>query len=329
MFLLPPGEHWPGADLNWNSDRWWDRPQALQAFREMCEEYLHHWVPEYPGGEGRGILICAGGKRLYTNAWVCINMLRHVGCDLPIQVWCREGEISGYMAKLLKPLDVEIVEGEEVRKEYPVRILHGWELKAFAILRSKFKEVLLLDADNVPVKNPLYLFETPEYFKTGTTFWPDYGRLERHRNAWKMMGLDYVDEPEFETGQILVDRQKCWRALCLSMYLNEYSDFTYNHIHGDKDTFHLAFRKAGHDYSMPSKGIHSLDATMCQHDFQGNRIFQHRNMDKWMLDKVNRKIHGFMYEEECRKFINVLKTKWRGEVATKVPGDGERTFSSK
>lgn len=41
----------------------------------------------YPQGryEGRGIVICAGGARLFTCAWVLIGILRRVvGCKLPI-----------------------------------------------------------------------------------------------------------------------------------------------------------------------------------------------------------------------------------------------------
>jgi hypothetical protein len=46
--------------------------------------------PPFPGGrfDGRGIVICAGGARLFTCAWVCAGLLRrHLGCTLPIEVW--------------------------------------------------------------------------------------------------------------------------------------------------------------------------------------------------------------------------------------------------
>jgi hypothetical protein len=32
---------------------------------------------------------------------------------------------------------------------------------------------------------------------------------------------------------------------------------------------------------MPSRGIDALPGVMCQHDFEGRRLFQHRNMRKW------------------------------------------------
>ena len=37
--------------------------------------------------QGRGIVICGGGLRYFPSAWVCINMLRRLGCGLPIQLW--------------------------------------------------------------------------------------------------------------------------------------------------------------------------------------------------------------------------------------------------
>ncbi|GIW83170.1 MAG: hypothetical protein KatS3mg105_4977 [Gemmatales bacterium] len=37
--------------------------------------------------EGRGIVIAAGGVKFQINAWVCIRMLRDLGCQLPIQCW--------------------------------------------------------------------------------------------------------------------------------------------------------------------------------------------------------------------------------------------------
>jgi Mannosyltransferase putative len=58
-------------------------------FHEMQDAIIKAAMP-YPEGRfaGRGIVICAGGTRLFTCAWVCISLLRStVGCKLPIQVW--------------------------------------------------------------------------------------------------------------------------------------------------------------------------------------------------------------------------------------------------
>jgi len=257
---------------------------------------------------GRGIVIAAGGERYFTCAWVCIHMLRRLGCELPIEVWhLGSDEMDDEMRNLLSSIGVCVVDGREMLQTHPVRILNGWELKAYSLLHSRFSEVLFIDADNVPVVDPGFLFDTQEYQACGAIFWPDYGRLERHRKIWRITGVEYQDEPEFETGQIVVDKRRCWRALNITMHLNEYSDFYYRYIHGDKETFHIAWRKLRQPYAMPNHFIHALRGTMCQHDFEGRRIFQHRNMEKWSFEKPNARVHGFLFEKECLSFIKELR----------------------
>jgi hypothetical protein len=174
------------------------------------------------------------------------------------------------------------------------------------MLHCPFEEVLLLDADNVAVVNPEFLFETAPYRESGAIFWPDYGRLAATRLIWELCGVSYRDEPEFESGQIVVNKRKCWKALNLTMWFNEHSDFFYQHIHGDKETFHMAWRKLDQPYAMPEKGIHPLPMTMCQHDFEGRRIFQHRNLEKWSILWEGSSIPGFWYEAECREYLRDL-----------------------
>ena len=100
------------------------------------------------------------------------------------------------------------------------------------------------------------------------------------------------------------------------MHLNEHSDFYYRHLHGDKDTFHFAWRMLGREYAMVPHPIHTIPGTMCQHDFDGNRLFQHRNRDKWSITGTNRQIEGFLHEEICQEFVRefaVLTQKFSGE----------------
>ena len=63
---------------------------------------------------------------------------------------------------------------------------------------------------------------------------------------------------------------------------------------------------------MPAKPIFRLRHTMCQHDFTGRRIFQHRNLDKWSLYIPNKAISGFLWEKECLGYLAELRTKWSG-----------------
>lgn len=275
-------------------------------------ESVRNCPPAPLAANGRGIVICGGGGKYLPCAWVEIKMLRMLDCQLPIELWHLAGEVPEYFAEILAELGVRTVDASALLPSKPARTLRGWEMKAYAILHCPFREVLLLDADNVPVKDPSYLFDLQEFKRSGAVFWPDYRCLGPTRAIWEICGVEYRHEPEFETGQILVDKVRHWLPLNLAMHYNEHSDFYYRHIHGDKETFHMAFRRLEVEYSMPIHSIHPIEGTMCQHDFDGNRVFQHRNFAKWSLFGANRRVGGFLYEDECLAFLNELRGKWIG-----------------
>ncbi len=94
--------------------------------------------------------------------------------------------------------------------------------------------------------------------------------------------------------------------------MNEHSDFWYRYIHGDKETFHFAWRKLGMEYAMPARPIEPMEGVMCPHDVDGSRVFQHRNLAKWTLDRPNRLIPGFLFEEQAIDFLQQLRAQWAG-----------------
>jgi hypothetical protein len=53
---------------------------------------------------------------------------------------------------------------------------------------------------------------------------------------------------------------------------------------------------------------------MCQHDFSGRRIFQHRNTDKWNLFLRNKQVDDFWFETECRQYLLQLRQRWDGRI---------------
>jgi hypothetical protein len=137
---------------------------------------------------------------------------------------------------------------------------------------------------------------------------------------WRSFGLRVPDEPEFATGQILVDKQKSWPALCLAGWINENSDFFHQYTHGDREAFHLAFRKMKKNYSLVQKPVHPMEGTLCQHDFQGRRIFQHRTSAKRNL-VLNKPVKGFWLEEQCHGYLAELKRVWDGRFDNIFRGD--------
>lgn len=276
-------------------------------------EFLNHIPKPTRSYSGRGIVICAGGTRYFTNAYICASLLRAHGCTLPIQFWhIGPEELDDSMRALVRHLDVECIDGEQIGLREGLRPLGGWELKIVAVLHSPFRDVLFLDADNTPLRDPEFLFETPQWKTHGALFWPDYNVLDRSRPIWKFCGIEPSSEREFETGQFAVDKLRCWDALQLCLWYNDRSYFFYHHIHGDKETFLMAFRRTGKSFAQVPTPIYKLPGTMCQHDFHGQRIFQHRNLRKWALFGPNPHVPGFLIEDRCRSFLAELESRWDG-----------------
>jgi len=265
---------------------------------------------------GRGIVICAGGARLFTCAWIAIALLRrHLACTLPIEVWHLGPEEMGPpMRGLLEELGVHSIDAFEVAKWHQVGRLGGWELKSYAVMNSRFREVLLLDADNVPVRDPSLLFDRKEYSDTGTLFWPDIVRLSPDNEIWATSGLSYRDMPSVESGQMVLDKSRCWRALSLAHWMNQHSDTFYQLLHGDKDTFLIAWLMLAQPFHQIRHRPKLLEATLCQRDPDGGVLFQHRNGAKWILDGNNPRIDGFRLEEECRALLHEFGALWDGRV---------------
>jgi hypothetical protein len=212
-----------------------------------------------------------------------------------------------------------------VAREYPVRRLDGWELKPYAIVNSRFAEVLYIDADNVVVRNPEFLFDTALYRETGSLFWQDLSNdvLDQaylKNSAWELLGLPVRDEPQFESGQLLVDKRRCWRPLQLTLHLNEHSDYYYTAFFGDKDTFHLAWRKVGQEYSLNPHPPGALGANwvLVQFDPDGERLFQHRCNAKWTITERNFRVAGFLHEEDCLALLEELPSRFETPSLTAV-----------
>jgi hypothetical protein len=274
--------------------------------------------PPYPADSfaGRGIVICAGGARLFTCAWVAIGILRRVlGCRLPIQVWhLGPAEIGPPMRALLESFEVEVIDALQVAERHPLRIVGGWELKPYAIVHSRFREVFLLDADNVALIDPAILFELPEYAACGAIFWPDVVRLRPDNPIWEICGVAFRGTASFESGQLLVDKQRCWQALQLALHMNQHSDFFYQHLYGDKDTFLMAWLRLGQAYAMPPHPPIHRHGVLNQRDFGGRTIFQHRNEAKWSYGKGNPRVPDFALEGECLALLAELRELWNGRV---------------
>lgn len=271
---------------------------------------------------GQGIVICAGGPRIFTNAYVLIHVLRrHLACRLPIEVWhFGPAELSPRMAELLRELEAQPVDASAAMRLQPPNLSHPWQLKPYAIKWSQFREVLYLDADQVPVRDPSEVFAWPQYQETGAVFWPDIIDLRDDNPIWTICNLPPRRAVSIESGQLLLDKSRHWESLDLALALNEEAQSLYRYIHGDKDTFLLGAMMSGTDYTLiPGRPRSDVPWCLYQSDFGGRILFQHRTGAKWSYRGPQQELPQFSHREACERALSELRRKWNGRVFQAPP----------
>jgi len=309
------------------ADGWWAWPNVHEALRLGATDAIAK-ASAYPGEyDGRGIVIVGGGK-YFVSAYVTARVLRHVGCRLPIQLWHWAGELTEPMRQALSPFGVACVDADQVARRQPFRILHdhwwkGFQLKPYAIVHSPFREVLLLDADCYPTRDPEFLFDWPAYGQRGAVFWPDLVSSKSYlpEAAWEIFGTE-PGGPPLELGQLLIDKEACWAPLQLTLWYNAHADLIYKILWGDKDTFNIAWSRLGRRFSMPGKPAAWDTHTILQHGPDGEVLFQHRCRDKFRLNdesfsstpqsfKGNHYNPRLAHEGLCFAFLDELRQAWK------------------
>lgn len=270
---------------------WWNWPNVQAAFRLLIDDKIDQTPPCNDVDTGRGIVILGGGK-YFASAYITIRVLRKVGCTLPIQLWHLSGEITDFERSLFAPWDCTCVDGEAIAREKGFQ-LHsswwkGWQLKSFAIANCSFAEVLYLDADSYPTRNPESLFDLRTYKDRGAIFWPDLENSSclLRPEVPEIFGAYPFNDLPCESGQLLINKSLCWRELCLAVFLNSQADFTYRLLWGDKDTFPIAWRRLGREYARLWPVASSVPQAVLQLDQRGKVLFQHRAPDKFRFSHI-------------------------------------------
>jgi alpha 1,2-mannosyltransferase len=226
----------------------------------------------------------------------------------------------------------------------------SFAIKPYAIWRSQLREVLWIDADNAPLRDPEFLFDDPEYVAKGSLFWRDVTGPERiamwHWDApvWDTFNVPPNDSEEFESGQLLIDKARCWVQMALTIHFNSIPDVYHKMVYGDKDTFRFAwqnldFGRTGRPPKAPYHGKPELvpygfmpygpfhmgrpngwgkwggGTILVQRDREGAPLFNHRNLQKFHLgenhfnkDITNEAIyHGHV--EDLRQRLEALRNR--------------------
>lgn len=265
-----------------------------------------------PHLEGRGIVTSIYDKE-FASGWVLLSELAALDVKLPVEVWHKAGELSDRQIEIIRSLPLDI----------DVRLLQenvtSWAIKPFSIFRSKFKEVLWIDSDNVPIRDPSFLFEDGEYQEKGSLFWRDVSGADRakfwHQTSpvWSIFNVPFNDAEEFDAGQLLINKEKCWQELALTLHFNQNKDLYWQYVYGDKDTFRLAWQQIAHKRTGKTRQVNYLEdmktvpygfmpygpfhigppnpwgkwgggSVMQQRDRAGEPLFNHRTIFKFKLE---------------------------------------------
>ncbi|ETO84028.1 hypothetical protein F444_02037 [Phytophthora nicotianae P1976] len=277
--------------------------------------------------------------KLIASAYATIRTLRDVlGCRLPIEIWFRQDEIDRVPRSLI-PLQ-QLAQNETVSKIIFREINDSqavrFAAKIFALYNSGFERILFLDADNVPVRDPAYLFKSPEFEKTGAVFWPDYWNphytifhLHEDSLLWELLDMPYVDMFEQESGQMLIDRRRHAAPLELVRFFAFHQPNPIEKLKllwGDKDLFRFAWIKLTVPFYMiqtpPAvagtvNGTSFCGMTMVQHDAKGDVVFLHRNAKKLTGEVLYKPVN---YHIEARKRI---RSRWNKQGIYKIPTEDE------
>lgn len=283
----------------WSYANWTEAENEI-ALRKSEWQAVLTTLPSYPENrfQGRGIVMIAGGSYL-TSAMVVVKLLRQYGCTLRIQFW-HVGPEEMVLANrsFMTAYDVEtrdLTEYVDRNTLHPIPSNVGlrlFQLKPLALLHTDLEEILLIDSDNCPIRDPAYLFDSPEYITTGAVFWPDFWKTPLENPIWKVIGKEPTSSWEQESGQLLLNKKQAWAPLHLCVHMN--SAFYMKLVNGDKDTFRFAWLASNSPFFMVSTWPTSVGNlkerfshetgfcghTMLQHDLQGAPLFVHHNQLK-------------------------------------------------
>ncbi|KAL1959623.1 hypothetical protein VTO42DRAFT_1658 [Malbranchea cinnamomea] len=224
----------------------------------------------------RGIVIPVG-RPTFRFACHLIGSIRNVfGSHLPIEIaYSGDEDLPSSYRNFLISLgsNIETVDITQVFNDDHLRLAKGkWAIKPFAILASKFEEVVLLDSDSVMLQPPDVLFGHQGFQKTGVLLFRDrliFKGAYPDRHAWweeqmkhtipssnylnSLVHREHYSE-EGESGLVVVNKGNLNVFLGLLHVAWQNSEkvrnqVTYKMGYGDKESWWLAFELCKVPYS--------------------------------------------------------------------------------
>ncbi|KAJ9472997.1 hypothetical protein DIPPA_18044 [Diplonema papillatum] len=267
---------------------------------------------------GKGIVIMAGSSGTLPQAIATVSFLReHFHSNVPVEIW-RTGDEETHMEEVFTD-GIErlgIILRTLPKHAESKTTTEMFALKPAVILASSFDVVLFLDADALPIVDPLEVFQ--QRGDISGLFWPDYWTLLHDAAIWEALGdwpFPSKIAPSQDSGLMVVCKT-CggYKPLAVAFYFNYHNTVYYpaiyqghfaerqcrgnkcNHGHtvpgvGDKDTFQLAWYALRERFHMmPPSGLAGnmlpKRGLVCGTSFlhksrNGAALAVHHNSNKW------------------------------------------------
>lgn len=196
-------------------------------------------IPKYKNNfNNKGIIICINDSS-FISSIICIENIIKNNPLINIECYYCENELFEYQKKYIlnKYNNINLINClDKIPNWYPnLKNMKEHMIKLYALLITSFSDVLLLDSYIIPILNIDELFNNSNYIKYGNIFWKD---LTNNLFDDKLYKLFNINKPDIFTdyGQILININKCWDAICLAYYFNN------ELFNSNKDLYYIAFK---------------------------------------------------------------------------------------
>jgi hypothetical protein len=227
------------------------------------------------GSGSPGIVIPVGKQDLRYACHLVLSIRNILHSSLPIQIaYAGDTDLPSAARETLSSLlqDIEFLDVLSILDDDSMKLDRSWAIKPFAVLASRFDQVILIDADAVFLQPPEHLLSHSGYQQTGTLLFHDrllwkHAFPQRHE-WWKnqmrhqepsdallkslVWTKDYAEEGD--SGVVVLDKRKLpiFTALLHICWQNTQAvrdDTTYKMTYGDKESWWFGLELCGVPYA--------------------------------------------------------------------------------
>lgn len=202
--------------------------------------------PEWGTYQGSKGYVLIGGGRFSWLSYINIRQLRSTGSTLPVELFIASDEEyeADFCEKVLPRLNARCNRFDpELIGELLLRFnLGGFQFKMLALLSSRFENVMYLDSDNLPVRNPDAVFESELYKENHMILWPDAWGRTTNPKYYEIAGIDVKPN---KIRYSAYDRKQAEIAGESSVRPPSAYDFTNSHFHDFEGTLPNPSSEAG------------------------------------------------------------------------------------